>query len=278
MKKELFEAIKARLVARVPAIKTIALFNDQFNNEQKNNPFKYPVCLIEFDSFDWKSQSRGIQVGTLNVRFHLGVETYKTNLSSGRTDQPNDLEFFDLIAAVHVAVNMFDAYFFTPLLRVSETQDTNHDNILVWVAEYKTQITDDNAEKIQAKQLVNFIPDETNALTLNINFPNVLVDDVELVGCWWWFAGSNPTVVHLYWRFNLLDVDPDVLVSVQYNNGNGWITVASALRSTFTDGDGINNQSISHATTMTQIDPPTVNARVVLNGIGHSNELIILQD
>jgi hypothetical protein len=267
------------LIARVPEIKTIDLFNNQFERESKNNPVKFPCCFIEFENFDWKSQSGGIQIGNLVVKFHIGFETYKTNNSSGRPDESNDIDFLDLIEKIHTSINMFNTENFNPLLRVTEQQNTDHDNVLTWVVSYSTMITDDGAERRFADQLINMIPDTVGSIGLTINFPESETADVAMVGAWWWFTGSNPALAKIYFRFDLLDVAPETNVLVQYNNGNGWITSGSALRSTFVDGDGIHDQFLE--TSIAEIhsfDPPATRARVMLSGIGHSNEILVLPD
>lgn len=278
MKKLLFEEIKNRLIDRVPELKTIGLFNNQFSTEKKINPFVYPAAFIEFESFDWKQQGRGIQIGNAAVKIHVGFETYKTNISSTIPAFPEDDLFFDLIAKIHVALNGFDNECFTPLIRMNEQQDADHDNVLVWATTYGTQITDDGAETRFAKPMINLIPDVISGLGLTINFPEQLTPEVVLAGAWWWLNGYNPQTVMIYWRFDFGTVDPDTIVVAQYNNGNGWVTASSRPRSEFVDGDGIHDQHFQIQTSLTQMDPPTTRARIVLSGIGHSNEFTILPD
>lgn len=170
MKKSFIAAIKARIVARNTSIKTFELFNNQLDpaNMKKENPVKYPAVFIEFESIDWKQQGRGIQIGNARVKFHVADETYSTNISSSNIAESNDVDFLDLIAGLHVSLNGFDGETFTPLSRVSEIQDVNHDQIRVWQTVYSTQFTDDGAETRVAKPLINLVPDEIAALDLNL--------------------------------------------------------------------------------------------------------------
>jgi len=159
MKKDLFNDIKSRIADRVPEIKTFGLFNNQFNNEKNVNAFQFPCVFLEFGNIGWLSQSKGIQQGETLIRLHIGFETYKTDNNSNRIDQSNsEIGFLDLVSKIHVAINGFDGEYFNPLLRVSEQQNTDHDNVLVWVAEYRTMITDDGAETRYSKPLVKLDP------------------------------------------------------------------------------------------------------------------------
>lgn len=168
MKKYTFEKIKERLIAKVPELKTIGLFNNQFEKESENNPIGFPALFVEFDSIDWRSQQRGIQIGLSVIRFHIGVETYKTNFSGEQIWEPNDLEFLELVEKIHVAIHGFDDVNFTPLLRVAESQNTDHDNVIVWDVVYQSQITDTGAETRFSKPLIEVDPDDIELIVSSI--------------------------------------------------------------------------------------------------------------
>lgn len=155
MKEIIFEKIKARIVARVPEIKTFGLFNNQFNTEKQVNAFTYPAMFVEFGSIDWKTQQRRIQVGNCKIMFHVGVETLKTDSFANRIDKPStDLEILLLLKKIHTAIQGFDDELFTPLARVDEQQNTDHDGVLSWIVSYSSQLSDDGAEIITSKPLV----------------------------------------------------------------------------------------------------------------------------
>lgn len=169
MKRYFFEQIKQRIIERVPEVKTIGLFNNQISKSAENNPIGFPAVFVEFETIDWQSQQRGIQVGPANVKFYIAVETYKTNLSGEKISESNDLDFLDLVAKIHVGINGFDNEKFGPLLRVSENQDSDHDNVLVWETVYKTQFVDDGAETRYSKPLIEYDPTTDNDFKLTIS-------------------------------------------------------------------------------------------------------------
>lgn len=86
--KALFEYIEAQINARVPAIKTVRMWNNQFLHSNGNasresrgyrdeKPFKYPACFLEFIVEEVNNLPLGITDYMLTVRFRFGVERYK---------------------------------------------------------------------------------------------------------------------------------------------------------------------------------------------------------
>lgn len=142
VKKELYKSIKG-IIDTNTCIKHFGLFNSQFDNMGEENTFPFPCVFLEFLEINSLSIQEGAQQSEITLRVHIGFESIATE----------DLELFDIVEDVHVALQGFskkdeqDKDVFTPLERTSETQDTNHDNVIVWMADYTTLVHDNSSHR-----------------------------------------------------------------------------------------------------------------------------------
>lgn len=135
--RELFEYIKARIESRVPAIKTVRMWNDQIdaNTRRRNEkPFKYPACFVEFVVQDVANRCLGIKDYLLLVRFRFAIESYKF-------ERLDTLDFCDdFSAAMHLmAPTESSGLIFTTFQETGMEFDENHDNVEAPYIEYRTQ-------------------------------------------------------------------------------------------------------------------------------------------
>lgn len=161
--KQLFLDIKAHLLAQVPELAFIQMFNNQFEliESQETYSFPFPCCFIEFLADNPVQQlGNGVQIyDPLTVRIHIGHDFY--NAIDGTQEQ--DLEVFDLKQKVFKALNKFEPNGATVFIRFSETQDTNHTNVYHFIQDYKTNYVDwDRSEPINPTA-------STPPITLTIN-------------------------------------------------------------------------------------------------------------
>ena len=147
-KRVLYEAIKKRLLNET-SIRHFALYNSQFDNLGDERLFQFPCVFMEFSDVTYETQAKGEQKGDTTIRLYVGMESIVTE----------DLQILDTLEEIYLALHGFnnddtirgaDQFespedIFTPLNRVSETQDTNHDNIKVWVIDYNTILHDTGA-------------------------------------------------------------------------------------------------------------------------------------
>ena len=95
------------------------------------------------------------------MKIHVGLESI----------EKEELYVFDLLENIHTELQGFEVKgLFTALNRLSETQDINHDNVIVWSIDYESLLSDDSAhrsKKMSAIQLtdVNIITDTTTEST-----------------------------------------------------------------------------------------------------------------
>lgn len=135
MNKDIYDGLVARLTANVLELKTIRLFNNQFNHsnnedQRDEQALLYPCCLIEFSEIEYQTQTQLIQSYTGIVRLHIGFESYKLE----------DTDILALKQKVYKNVHGFQVSTlktFGKFLRLRETMDTDHDNIMVYIQEYQ---------------------------------------------------------------------------------------------------------------------------------------------
>lgn len=130
--KILYQEIANKLKTDIPALKTIRLFNNQFNNESRENAFAYPCAFIEFRRIEWQSLQRNYQTGGITISIHIGFEEYKTE----------ETAIFDLIHDVFNSLQGFQTTDFTSLNRTGDVQDANHDNVIVWRTDFELMLPD----------------------------------------------------------------------------------------------------------------------------------------
>lgn len=132
-KLDFYDIIKARILEKVPAVKTLRLFNNQFENEEKENAFAYPAVFVQFLNLNWIAKPQGLQEADAVIRLHVGFHSLETE----------EREIFTLIEDIHKAVqSLSTAELFGDLNRVNEEQDIDHGNVIVWLADYSTLLTD----------------------------------------------------------------------------------------------------------------------------------------
>lgn len=133
IKRDIYQAIRAQILANVPEIKHCLLFNNQYNKDNEEEAFSYPNAFFEYSQLIWQDVVNQQTKADANITIHLGFERYQTE----------DLTYFDTIKSVYLALQGFSiGSLFTGLKRIEEVQDTDHDNVIVWKIIFSTQITD----------------------------------------------------------------------------------------------------------------------------------------
>jgi hypothetical protein len=131
-KKDLYLAIKDRLIDQVKALKHIRLYNNQFDRETVEEAWAYPCAFIEFNQMLHEAAAYNQQRSNFVVRVYVGFESLKTE----------DLEIFDLVQEIYIALQGYSGQLFSSLQRIEETQDTDHDNVIVWQIDFSTMVSD----------------------------------------------------------------------------------------------------------------------------------------
>lgn len=130
--KALFTHLQTRILAEVPAIKTVRMFNSQPENangtKKVEKPFKYPACFVEFVVNESYNRCMGIIDHLMTIRFRFAVEGYKYER----------LETFDFCDDFRLAMQLHSptqaqqestGVIFTTLQEVETAFDTDFDNV-----------------------------------------------------------------------------------------------------------------------------------------------------
>jgi hypothetical protein len=137
MNKQFYIDIKTRLETELGAsVKTVGLFNNQFNNESTEKAFDYPAIFIEFSSVPYTTEGFGIQKGEIEFILHIGSKDFR-----------KDINFLDLTQNAYLALQGFSGDYFNSINRIFEEQDTDHDSVLVWQITFNCLLTDCLANK-----------------------------------------------------------------------------------------------------------------------------------
>jgi hypothetical protein len=135
MEKDLFIYLRAQLNSYLPEIQDIRLYNNQFersNGTDKDNrieaAFNYPCIFIEFEQFNHRDLSMGIQEYDVNLTLHIGFKSYQTE----------DLDILDLKERIYYVTQRFQQGNYARLSRISEEWDYDHDNISILKMTFRT--------------------------------------------------------------------------------------------------------------------------------------------
>jgi len=144
--KALFEYIQTRINTYVPAIRTVRMWNNQFQHSNADvadkrgggykdeKAFRYPACFVEFIVESVNNLPLGVKDSILTVRMRFGIEAYKFTR----------LETFDFVDDFDAAIqNMAptDAsnLTFTTFQEIQTEWDEDHNNVEVPYRDYRTR-------------------------------------------------------------------------------------------------------------------------------------------
>jgi hypothetical protein len=162
MKKEFINDIEIRLRARVPEMVTFGVFNNQFENEPNEIPFRYPAIFIEFQELTYRSETFGSQKIDLEFILHVGFTQLRENLS-----------YFDTIQNVGVALHGFAGSYFSEITRLRAIPDNNHGNVIVWQITFRTTLTDETT--FVPNQLIEINTPRTVGVSKGLDIDNPIV-------------------------------------------------------------------------------------------------------
>lgn len=163
MKKEFVNDIETRLRARIPELITFGVFNNQFENEPTEIPFRYPAIFIEFQELTYRSETYGTQKIDLEFTLHVGFTQLRENLS-----------YFDTIQNVGVALHGFAGSYFSEITRLRAIPDNNHGNVIVWAITFRTVLTDPTTHNPQ-NQLIQVNTTRTVGIAVDLDIDNPII-------------------------------------------------------------------------------------------------------
>src|SRR6056297_887677 len=129
----LYNAIKTKVLSMLDdssntIVKSFGHWNNQFDRINEEIQFLFPAAYLEFQLLDWStdlgvSQKNQTQQARAlcNIILHIGVENKKDEEDSF----PEDIAIIDSIYDQLNGFQDITSNQFTPLKRISETDDTN---------------------------------------------------------------------------------------------------------------------------------------------------------
>ena len=122
----LYAQLRAQIISQIPEIKTVQLWNNQFNRSngtgtqgRDQNPFQYPAAFIECNNFEFRQLGRGVEEFDFDLIIHFGWKSYLNE----------DLSHLDIVEKLYYTVERFQQGSFSRLFRVSEKWETNSSDV-----------------------------------------------------------------------------------------------------------------------------------------------------
>lgn len=143
VKLDIFKDIKAAIESKVTEIQDVRLYNAQFDNEDREKAFNYPVVFIEFADIPWEQSNQKVE-GILGINKEQKGGLAIITLHIGFTHLENETISFELMAPilekVYFAVQGLQSDLYTALLRITERQDVDHDRVIDWQMDFTTMM------------------------------------------------------------------------------------------------------------------------------------------
>lgn len=153
-------------IEKISDIQTVELWNSQLANEAVEIPVNFPAVYIEFAELAWTSTNlQPSKVGSQgNINKEQKGELSLVILHIAFSQLEDETISFPIISpiidAVYFAIQGLgkDRDFYSPLLRVAERQDTDHDRVIDWQMDFSTMLfqcgeLDTDLTKIDANTL-----------------------------------------------------------------------------------------------------------------------------
>lgn len=116
-----FNAIKTQLET-LTSLKHVALWNNQFTNENQEVAHDFPNAFIEFANVEYGDTTNGVQSYSMDVVIHLGYKSFNTDDAAIFAYKQN------IYDKLHTFSSTTSAYT-TRLLRRREDIDYNHGDV-----------------------------------------------------------------------------------------------------------------------------------------------------
>jgi hypothetical protein len=136
-----FDALKKNIQFYLPAVKTIALYNNQFarsngtgKDGRKEKAFNYPAVFLEYHNFEYRQLSMGIMEFDFQMTTHFGYKSFLTD----------DEDFLNQTENLYWTCQRFQEGSFSRLMKYTEVYDTDHDDIIIVKTTYKAYGKDFN--------------------------------------------------------------------------------------------------------------------------------------
>lgn len=144
--KALYLALKAYILAQVPGIKDVKLYNSQELNWTEESPMALPAVLVSFESIQWTTIGGGYQEATMEIVTRLTTQV--------TLEEDDDLQALSLREDLHRVLQGWNYGTSSGLDRFAEQFDTSHDGLRLDIMEYNMAGYRENSTAPKALQQV----------------------------------------------------------------------------------------------------------------------------
>ncbi len=149
MKREYHKELCAAIKNRVPQMRFVGYFNDQYNKEKQEQSIDDPSCLLSYKPQDFKNPSGGLGLQNYNllVTAYISITNY--------ADAGDEiLDFAEQVNQVmHMFVPSSALNTFGKLVRVDERPNYDHDQRIVHEIDYLVEVRDFTCDKRNTKEV-----------------------------------------------------------------------------------------------------------------------------
>lgn len=101
---QIFKTLQYFITERIPEIKYVSLYNNQFNQPLDNRAIPTPAILIEILPINFDNMLKGVQYSKVDINIHFGTEIY-SGFDRDDKMQDSSFEHLNLLDKVYIALN-----------------------------------------------------------------------------------------------------------------------------------------------------------------------------
>ena len=125
----------------IPKLAWVDKNRGQIKYLSKELGIPFPAVLISFPEVDYEMLGAGVRKGACVVRITSLFENFADSFV-GSFDQETALKYFEFNDLVFEALEEFSGACFTKLIRIKETEDEDHDFLIITHTDYATELTE----------------------------------------------------------------------------------------------------------------------------------------
>ena len=173
---DVFVALRTKLFADIPDLKTVRKWNNQFERMNEESAFDFPCVFIDFSTLASNDLSQGIRTINFVITLYLGFE--RLDLSQGGVKyngvvMEEELGFFEFQNDVYKSVNHFRPAGCSALQAQDDRTDADHNNVYVHQMDFICSGID------QATDVTNTLIETGAPIDLELDV-DLIIDDPEI--------------------------------------------------------------------------------------------------
>lgn len=163
VKKELYLLIKAAITA-IPTVEMFGKFNNQYETEDTEQSFNNPSVFLEMSEIVWLPQSQpAFNSGQTQMQKSEEFQfTLHIGYWSHEDEEDKFLAALDLVDEIYRAITSIESDNINPIKRVSEVDDSDHTEPLVWRTTFSTMLSECGVDTNETAKTVDVIIQSSN--------------------------------------------------------------------------------------------------------------------